>query len=147
MTYLCCWCQLLSGQFMSEFILVMDDSVTLWPQWWLITWCKLDRHCTTVLVAADKYLHNSDPGWHITSPWSLNSQKYLHISALLVLTDWEVSVVSIWKECLWYAKSLMYRQVSNIRGTKSQHLKDSHTVLQLSLPNLLKPDVKSRMKM
>ena len=40
-----------------------------------------------------------------------------------------------------------YRQVSNIRRTKSQHLKDSRTVLRLSLPNPLKPDVKSRMKM
>ena len=29
----------------------------------------------------------------------------------------------------------------------SQHLKYSHTVLRLSLPNPLKPDVKSRMKM
>ena len=41
----------------------------------------------------------------------------------------------------------LYRQVSNIRRTESQHLKDSHTVLRLSLPNPLKPDVKSRMKM
>ena len=40
-----------------------------------------------------------------------------------------------------------YRQVSNIRRTKSQHLNDSRTVLRLSLPNPLKPDVKSRMKM
>ena len=40
-----------------------------------------------------------------------------------------------------------YRQVSNIRRTKFQHLKDSHAVLRLSLPNPLKPDVKSRMKM
>ena len=40
-----------------------------------------------------------------------------------------------------------YRQVSNIRRTKSQHLKDYRTVLRLSLPNPLKPDVKSRMKM
>ena len=40
-----------------------------------------------------------------------------------------------------------YRQVSNIRRTKSQHLKDSRTVLRLSLPNHLKPDVKLRMKM
>ena len=37
-------------------------------------------------------------------------------------------------------------QVSNIIRTKSQHLKDSRTSLGLSLPNLLKPDVKSRMK-
>ena len=40
-----------------------------------------------------------------------------------------------------------YRQVSNIRRTKSQHIKDCRTVLRLSLPNPLKPDVKSRMKM
>ena len=40
-----------------------------------------------------------------------------------------------------------YRHVSNIRRIKSQHLKDSRTVLQLSLPNPLKPDVKSRMEM
>ena len=40
-----------------------------------------------------------------------------------------------------------YRQVSNIRRTKFQHLKDSRTVLRLSLPNPLKPDVKSRMNM
>ena len=39
-----------------------------------------------------------------------------------------------------------YRQFSNIRRTKSQHLKDSRTDLKLSLPNPLKPDVKSRMK-
>ena len=39
------------------------------------------------------------------------------------------------------------RQVSNTRHTKSQHLKDYRTVLRLSLPNPLKPDVKSRMKM
>ena len=39
-----------------------------------------------------------------------------------------------------------YHQVSNIRPTRSQHLKNSRTVLRLSLPNPLKPDVKSRMK-
>ena len=40
-----------------------------------------------------------------------------------------------------------YRQVSNIRRTKSQHLKYSRAVLWLSFPNPLKPDVKSRMTM
>ena len=38
---------------------------------------------------------------------------------------------------------LDYRQVSNIRRTKFQHLKNYRTVLWLSLPNPLKPDVKS----
>ena len=45
------------------------------------------------------------------------------------------------------ALGLSTRQVSNIRRTKSQHLKDSPPVLWLSLSNPLKPDVKSRMKM
>ena len=40
-----------------------------------------------------------------------------------------------------------YRQFFDIRRTTSQHLKYSRSVLRLSLPNLLKPDVKSRMKM
>ena len=40
-----------------------------------------------------------------------------------------------------------YRQVSNISRTKSQHLKDSLTVLQRFLPHSLKPDIKLRMKM
>ena len=48
-------------------------------------------------------------------------------------------------ETIWHHR--IYRQVSNIRRTKFQHLRDSHTVLRLSLLNLLKPDVKSRMKM
>ena len=59
------------------------------------------------------------------------------ISCLLI-TWW-------WKEP-WHQQQ-SYRQVSNIRCTKSQHFKDSRTVLRLSLPNPLKPDVKSRMKM
>ena len=46
-----------------------------------------------------------------------------------------------------FLSNYIYRQVSNTRRTKSQHLKYSRTVLRLSLPNPLKPDVKSRMKM
>ena len=40
-----------------------------------------------------------------------------------------------------------YRQVSIIRHTNSQNLSDYRPILQLSLLNLLKPRVKSRMKM
>ena len=40
-----------------------------------------------------------------------------------------------------------YRKISNIRRTKSQHLKDYGPLLRLSLPNPFKPEVKSRMKM
>ena len=44
-------------------------------------------------------------------------------------------------------KMQTYRKVSNIRCTKSQILNDSRLLLHLSLPNRLKPSVKSRMKM
>ena len=40
-----------------------------------------------------------------------------------------------------------YRKTSNLRCTKSQNLNDSRLVLQLSLPNPLKLDVRLRMKM
>ena len=41
----------------------------------------------------------------------------------------------------------IYRQIFDIRRTKSQDLNVSRLVLRLSLPNPLKPRVKSRMKM
>ena len=43
--------------------------------------------------------------------------------------------------------NIMYRKISDIRRTKSQNLNVSRLVLQLSLPNPMKPGVKSRMKM
>ena len=52
----------------------------------------------------------------------------------------------------WYSffvtYGCIYKQTSNIGCTKSQNLKNvSHLILQLSLPNLLKPAVRLRMKM
>ena len=44
-------------------------------------------------------------------------------------------------------KDIPYHQISNISRTKSQNSNVSRLVLQLSLPSLLKPFVKSRMKM
>ena len=40
-----------------------------------------------------------------------------------------------------------YCKISNISRTKYQNLNDSRLILQLSLPNPLKPDVKSWMEM
>ena len=57
------------------------------------------------------------------------------------------SGVKDYRDCKDKVKEFIYRQVSNIIRNKSQHLKDSRTVLWLSLPNPSKPDVKSRMKM
>ena len=42
---------------------------------------------------------------------------------------------------------ITYRKISNIRRTKWPNLNVSCLVLQLSLPNPMKPGVKSRMKM
>ena len=49
----------------------------------------------------------------------------------------------------WYDNytQINYRKISNIRRTKCQNLNDSRFVLQLSVPNPLKPSVKSIMKM
>ena len=43
--------------------------------------------------------------------------------------------------------TLMHRQTSHMRRTKTQHFNVSRLILQLSLPNPLKPSVISRMKM
>ena len=97
--------------------------------------------------------------------WKDHIVKYISlktISLFLFIFPWGCSLV--WNRWLRYgpkdglvpktcpllmaAKSTdTYRQVSNIRRTKSQHLKESRTTLRLSLPNPLKSDAKSRMKM
>ena len=46
-----------------------------------------------------------------------------------------------------YSSVKIYRKVSNIKRTKSQNWNEAHLVLKSSLPNPLKPGVKSRMKM
>ena len=43
--------------------------------------------------------------------------------------------------------AITYRKISYISRTKSPNLNVSRLVLQLSLPNLMKPGVKSRMTM
>ena len=49
--------------------------------------------------------------------------------------------------CFALGKYIKITTTSNIRCTKSQNLNVSRFVLQLSLPNSLKPSVKSRIKM
>ena len=92
--------------------------------------CKIP----VVFVQAPKY----PPVAELYYSWTLRTMQWL----LLLLNP------HAWRshQQPWYWL-YMYRQVSNIRRTKSQHLKDSRIVLRLSLPNPLKPHVKSRMKM
>ena len=63
----------------------------------------------------------------ILQKYLLDSLNHIHIWQVSPLTEWE------------------YREISIIRRTKSLKLNDSRLVLQLALPNPLKPGVKSRM--
>ena len=62
---------------------------------------------------------------------------------LMILYDTRRTTYSLYNLC--HQEEMV--DIHNIRRTKFQHLQDSRTVLRLSLPNPLKPDVKSRMKM
>ena len=68
---------------------------------------------------------------------------YLALSGEL----WSVFYEYLNRNWSCYKGFLLYRQTSNISGTRSQNLNNSRLVLQLSLHNPLKPGVKSRMKM
>ena len=52
-----------------------------------------------------------------------------------------------WDKVLVLLAEVLYRKTSSISRTKPQNLNVSHLLLQLSLPNSLKPNVKLRMKM
>ena len=52
--------------------------------------------------------------------------------------------IVIWNNEFWI--QIYYRKISNIRRTKSPNLIVPHLVLQLSLPNPIKPGVRSRIR-
>ena len=65
-----------------------------------------------------------------------------------------LTIVNIWDTksvtqeiVVEFAVSHTFRKISDIKRTKSHNLNDSRLFLHLSLPNLLKLGVKSRMKM
>ena len=68
---------------------------------------------------------------------------YVPTLSALVAKDATINF-KVSKYCLRFQK---YRKISNIRCTKSPNLNDPHLALHSSLPNPLKPGVKSRMKM
>ena len=57
-------------------------------------------------------------------------------------TYYDVIVMCVFLATCQDWRLCMYRKISNIRRTEFQNLNASHLVLQLSLPNLLKPGVK-----
>ena len=125
-------------------------------------WMTFDRNthhfiCTQVFCELLK-IYSDDAEADV---WLYPSHQF---GGLLSCTDWHTS--SWWLQMTWHqigarpsATTILswclpqditmahYRQVSNISHTKSQHINGSRLVLQLSLPNPLKPGVKSRMKM
>ena len=64
-----------------------------------------------------------------------------------------VDTVSVMQQNGWKTHHLIgpcekyYRKISNVSRTKSHNFNDSPVILQLFLPNPLKPGTKSRMKM
>ena len=59
----------------------------------------------------------------------------------------EMMMVVKFSHFSWTTKTTTYRDISYIRRTKFQNLNVSRIALQLSLPNVLKPVDKLRMKM
>ena len=57
----------------------------------------------------------------------------------------KVMITKMYYSDLWYDVNEDYHKVSTKRCTKSQNLNVSHLVLQLSLPNPLKPGVEFKM--
>ena len=102
-------------------------------RWWFETQSRpLWRHCNDV----DELLITRS--WHRLPCHKLSGGTWLW---------WWFDTTYCLLLCGDYKKLLVYHQTSNISHTKSQHLNVSRLVLQLSLPNLLKPGVTSRMKM
>ena len=76
--------------------------------------------------------------------WPLKLVVVLTNACSCVLSD-SLEFVSI--QPVPYIYIYIHRKVSDIRCTKCQNLNESHLILQLSVPNPLKPSVKSIMKM
>ena len=97
----------------------------------------LESRATTSAVSGWSAENTGDTTlWTMCTGLSSNSRGTLFGSAFLRRLGMTKSV----------KKKDNYRKISNIRRNRSQNLNDSHLALQSSLPNPLKPGVKSRMK-
>ena len=74
-----------------------------------------------------------------------SQRKFIILMALHHTTpQW---IKNLWQLTCQHPATMSYRKISNIRHTKSPNWNVSHLVLQLHLPNPMKPGVKSRMNM
>ena len=102
--------------------------------WWWSTWRYMLCHWHTIYENFDARSRYLRQGYVIASHSIL----------------WDAFTYPCLRYLLLATKSIclcMYCQTSNIRCSKSKNLNVSCLILQLSLPNPLKPGVKSRMKM
>ena len=129
-----------------------------------LSW-KLGKNCDQILSLRVRYLHECvaswlrstwlrTPGTHVT--WvqkfeyseqdKISWQTFLYYCTSLQRRHWSVDFVV--KDTIHFIQRFDdYRQISNISHTISQNLNVSHLILQLAFHNILKPGVKSRMKM
>ena len=126
------------------------DLGQLWFRSWLVAWQHQAITRTTVHISSSEKVikFNNEVLWH--SPESNFTASALATTLYNEFdnSEFKLTATSPRGQSVKYqtVQKTTYRQVSNIRRTKLQHLKYSRTVLWLSLPNPLKPDVKSRMK-
>ena len=127
-----------------------------WWGWWFEmpscpSWC----HCNDYVFMGFIYPYSSGLlRWQWRSydivpvpsekAWSLHvNTSHQFTESFDMTTTKQTKNISIFYGIYWQT----YRKISNIRRTKSQTLNVSRLVLQLSLPNPMKPGVKSKMKM
>ena len=92
------------------------------------------------LIGRARVLMKADPQPNIVAPKTASAISTVANS----VSFWEAGAVWL---LLQICYQHTYRKISNVRRTKSRNLDDSHLDLQSSLPNHLKPGVKSGMKM
>ena len=85
--------------------------------------------------------------WSYTpKPWTQKSFSHNKANSMACPCQHISNLVLHWS-CLLCGSVITYRKISEIRHSKHQNLNKSRLILQLPLPNTLKPGVKSRMKM
>ena len=113
--------------------LAQKDLTELLMHWNSIQWDHLSKygvsHCKNKTVMGPSHLYNGYSCAGKTTP-----------------SNWNISLGVVF-DLGKFANRSFYRNISNIRHTKSQNLNVSRFFFQLSLCNLVKPGVKSRMKM
>ena len=115
-----------------------------------LTLCQVDPRMSTITEKPSSFtssLKQEQKSNHLFHVSLFVSWCFLH-SVWFGLV-WIITNYVVWSHCniINFQNTITYHKISNMRCTESQNLNVSRLVLQLSLHNLLKPGVKSRMKM